>query len=584
MTNDRLIPTNGTPSVVTSIIKIDGTEIARTFQVLSIVIVKELNRIPFAKITLKDGDPAQEDFPASNDENFEPGKDIEILVGYEANEDLLFKGVIVKQSLKVRSSGSSMLKLDCRDKAFVTTLTTHSNYFLELTDGEVIEDILGAYDGLKLDIPSTEITHQELVQYETTDWEFINQRANLNGLFCKVSDSNISLIEPDFGQEPIMTLTYGSTILDFDGEIDARDQFSMVKASCWDPANQELLEAEASEPDIVQNGNIEASELAKVGNEAELHLRHSGKIEQDELQSWADSQLLKMRMGKTKGRVKFQGTATAEICSLIKLQGLGDRFNGDVFVSGVRHEIQEGSWNTDVQFGIPEDWFSNMRKESSIKNPRMLNSKIGLQVGVVTQLQDDPDGENRILVKLPSIDENAEGTWARLATLNAGEEYGMFFLPEIGDEVVVGFLNNALRNPVILGSLHSSNKPAPFEASDDNFEKGFKSINGIAMTFNDEKKSLNIETPAGKKIILDEDEGSIQLIDDNSNKIIMDSEGIVIESGGKLELKSSQDFKIEGGINLELKAGANFKAEGSAGAELSTSAIAVLKGSLVQIN
>jgi uncharacterized protein involved in type VI secretion and phage assembly len=199
-------------------------------------------------------------------------------------------------------------------------------------------------------------------------------------------------------------------------------------------------------------------------------------------------------------------------------------------------------------------------------------------------LQDDPDGEHRVLVQLPIVNGEAEGTWARVATLDAGKDRGTFFLPEIGDEVVVGFINSASRDPVILGMVHSSKNAAPLEASDDNYEKGYVSKSGIKLLFDDDKKRLNIETPAGKKIVLDEDEGTLRLEDENNNKLIMDGEGIVIESGGKLELKSAQDLKLESGINLELKAGASFKAEGTAGAELSTSAVAVLKGSLVQIN
>jgi len=93
-----------------------------------------------------------------------------------------------------------------------------------------------------------------------------------------------------------------------------------------------------------------------------------------------------------------------------------------------------------------------------------------------------------------------------------------------------------------------------------------------------------METPAGKKVLLDEDQGVIQLEDENGNKIVMDSSGIVIESASDLVLKAGANLQAEGSANLELKAGASFKAEGSAGAEVTTSAVAVLKGSLVQIN
>ena len=582
MSNDRLIPTNGTPSVVTTLIRVNGTEIPRTYGVLTLVVSKEVNRIPYAKIILKDGEPSQEDFPLSNDELFTLGNEIEVLVGYEAKEDVLFKGIIVKQRIKINANGSSLLQLDCRDGLFKTTLTPRNRYFSEIKDSEAFEEIMGEY-GLDLNVDQIETTHQELVQFEQTDWRFMVSRAELNGLLCLVDDGSLYIKKPDFEQEPVFPLIYGASILEFDGEIDARQQYANVVARSWDFSGQEILEAEAVEPKLKEAGNLKATDLVGVGGESQLVLRHSGQVAQDELQDWADAQLLRMRMKKMQGRVKFHGSPDVKPGVLVTLQGLGDRFNGPVFVSGVRHEVQGGTWQTDVQFGLADDWFKNSLGDAS-KKTKLFQNTTGLQIGVVTQLQDDPDSENRILVKSPIIDDASDGVWARVSTLDAGENRGTFFMPEIGDEVVMGFVNGDQRDPVVLGMLHSSTKTAPLEISDDNFEKGYISKSGMKLLFDDDKKSLNIETPAGKKIVLDEDGGVLALEDENNNKIIMDSNGIVIESGGKLELKSTQDLKLEGGINLELKAGASFKAEGTAGAELSTSAVAVLKGSLVQIN
>jgi uncharacterized protein involved in type VI secretion and phage assembly len=131
--------------------------------------------------------------------------------------------------------------------------------------------------------------------------------------------------------------------------------------------------------------------------------------------------------------------------------------------------------------------------------------------------------------------------------------------------------------------LHSSGKPAPIVASDDNNEKGFVTRSEMKLIFDDEKKSISIETPAGKKIALDEDAGTIIIEDENSNVITIDSNGIKMESAGKIELIATGDVNIEG-ANINIKASTQFKAEGSAGVEMSSSATAVVKGSIVQIN
>ncbi len=207
----------------------------------------------------------------------------------------------------------------------------------------------------------------------------------------------------------------------------------------------------------------------------------------------------------------------------------------------------------------------------------------GLQIGIVTALESDPDGEDRIKVRLPLVSAAEEGVWARLATLDAGDERGTFFRPEIDDEVVVGFLDGDPRFPVVLGQCHSSAKPAPETATDDNHVKGYVSRSKLKLTFDDDKKVVVLETPAGNKLTLSEDAKSVSLEDQNGNSITLDDGGITLKSAKDLTLKASGDVKVEG-TNVEFKAQSSFKAEGQSGADLKSSGTLTVKGSLVQIN
>jgi uncharacterized protein involved in type VI secretion and phage assembly len=198
-------------------------------------------------------------------------------------------------------------------------------------------------------------------------------------------------------------------------------------------------------------------------------------------------------------------------------------------------------------------------------------------------LEGDPDGEDRIQVRMPTISTSDDGVWSRLATLDAGNNRGWVFRPEIDDEVVVGFMNADPRFPVVLGHLHSSKSPAPIPGSDDNHIKGLTTRSEMKLTFDDDKKVITIETPAGNKITLSEDEKSITVVDQNGNKMEMTSDGINMESPGEIKVKATKDLTLEG-MNVNVKASAQLKAEGSAGAELSSGANCVVKGAMVQIN
>ncbi len=588
--SDRTIPVQSTYDVPTFKLRSEGTDITNTYDVLSLVVDWVINRVPTARVVLRDGSAADETFTASRGNDLIPGKELEIAVGHDSNDQSIFKGLIVKQSLKVGAGGNSTLTLDCKDASVKLTIGRHSRYFVDKTDSDAIETIVGKYS-LSKDIASTSIKHPEIVQYHATDWDFILSRVEMNGQIMLAERGKLRTKAPTTSGSPLITLTYGANLLEFEAEMDARTQYQAVKAKAWSYTDQKVIEADGAEPSVNNQGNLSGKTLAQVIGLSEWELRHGGLVQDQELKAWADAQMLKSRLSKIQGRVKTKGYADAKPDSLIQLAGVGDRFNGLAYVSGIRHEIRGGAWDTHMQLGMAPQWF--YQEADIVDRPAsgMLPGVNGLQIGVVVQLQKDPIGEDRILVKAPTIDAKADGTWARIATLDAGKDRGSFFRPEIGDEVVLGFLNDDPRDPIVLGMLNSSAKPAPLPAKDVNHQKGFFTRSKLKLSFDDDKKVIGLETPSGNKLTISDDAKGITLEDQNGNSLKLNDSGITLKSAkditleatGKLTLKATQDTSIEG-LNVNAKANAQFKAEGNGGAEVSTSAIAILKGSLVKIN
>ena len=582
MPNERTIPSDAPKTVATFTIYSAGTAVSKAFHVLSVVVNKEVNRLPSATIILLDGEASQQTFHISSQPDFEPGKEIEIKAGYRSDEETIYKGMVIKHSIKVRKK-NSVLVIECRDKAVKMTVTCNSRYFKDVKDSDIMEELIDHY-GIDKQVTATSLQHQQMVQYNCTDWDFMLSRCDASGLLCITNDNKITIDKPQFGGNPALTIQYGATVLDLDAEMDARLQFKNVKGSSWDYTGQELLDTvEAEDSGIPQAGNLSSSDLASVTGSDGFMLINSAKMQEPELQAWVNMKMLKHQLAKIRGSVRTDGTAAVNPGQLIELKGVGDRFEGKLYVTGVRHEVQEGSWQTVFQFGINPEWFAETYKIQQPLAGAVIPPINGLQIGIVTQLQDDPDGENRILVRVPVIHKEDEGAWCRVSTLDAGNERGTFFLPEIDDEVIVGFINNDPRHGIVLGMLNSSSRPAPLTASDDNHEKGYQSRSKMKWIFNDDKKSLNIETPEGNKIMLTEEDKKILLEDQNGNKILMNEDGITIESIKDVILKASGDIKTEG-TNINIKGSAQTKVEGSSGTELSSGATTIIKGSMVQIN
>ncbi len=567
--------------LVTFTVKVNGSAVPPTVQVVSLSVNREVNRIPYAVLNILDGDPAEQTFEVSSSDDFVPGNEVEIQIGFHSEEETVFKGIIVKHALKARGN-SPMLVIECKSKAIKMTTTPRSAFFKDLKDSDIISELIGKY-GLSGDVSNTSVTHKEMVQYSATDWDFMMMRAEANGLVISVEDDAVAAKPPAEAENSDLSFEYGRNIFEFEAEIDARNQLPSTLSESWDFANQEVIEEESEEPGTASAGNLDGATIAESLGSDPFELSHSGEVEDAELKAWADASLMKSRLAKIRGRVRVEGTAEILPGQTIEIGGLGDRFNGEYYVSGVQHQIADGSWFTEIQLGLSPEWFQQIFKTEEKQSGQLLPTVNGLQIGMVSQLADDPDGEDRILIKIPVVDAEDEGIWCRTALLDAGDNRSTFFRPEIGDEVIVGFINDDPRDAVVLGALHSSAKPAPVSATDDNHIKGIYTRSEMKLEFDDEKSSVTIETPGGNKVLIDDDGGTIVLEDMNGNKIEMTSSGIVIESAAALELKAAADLKIEG-MNLTQKAQANFKAEGSAGAELSSSGQTVVKGSIVMIN
>ena len=551
---ELLIPNAAKYDVATFNVLVDGKEVDPTYQLLSLSVLKEVNRVSSAKLVFRDGDASLRSFEISNKNDFIPGKKIQVNIGRDSKNKQAFKGIIVKHAVKVKANGHSQLHIECCDESVKMTIGRHSHYFENVKDNQVFDELIEKYK-LKSDPETTTLKHKELVQHHISDWDFLILRAEANGMLVLVDDGTIKVAKPVIAAKEVLQVNYGSSVLEFESEIDARYQLKNVQASSWDYSNQQLFKADTSSSSLAEPGNISGSDIADTISPDKYEMHHSGHKLEQELQDWANGLMLRSRLSKIRGRARFIGFAGIKPGDTIKISGVGDRFNGKAYVTAVRQEIGNGVWETQVQFGLDPSRYAYQHKDVyDIPSAGLVGAIHGLQIGVTVKLENDPDGQHRILVKIPVIDNDAQGIWTRVASLDAGADRGAFFRPEIGDEVIVGFINDDPRDAVILGMLHSSNKPAPITAKDANNEKGFTTRSKMHLSFNDDTKTIKIDTPAGNSITLDEQGTKIEIVDQTQNKITMQSSGISMESPMQIEIKAGTTLSLSAGTSLSISA------------------------------
>jgi uncharacterized protein involved in type VI secretion and phage assembly len=279
-------------------------------------------------------------------------------------------------------------------------------------------------------------------------------------------------------------------------------------------------------------------------------LRHMAPMLQQEAKGWASSCMARSRLALMRGRVSLPGLADLKLMEIAELKDLGDSFDGKALITGLCHSFTKAGFRTDVQFGLSPEPSARLPDLQQAAAGGLLPGVPGLQLGIVAPFEADPEHQSRVKVRVPAFgDEEGSFLWARVASPDAGNQRGFHFRPEEGDEVLIGFLNQDPRYPILLGRLHGSkNAPPPALVDDtaDNLKKGIVTRSGTTILFTDAKKpSITVKTPAGNQLLLDDQEEKLTLTDQHGNSIVMGKSGIKIVSCAEIAIEAKDGITIK---------------------------------------
>jgi len=531
-----------------------GTKLDPAVQVLSVEVRRELNRIPEAHVSLIDGSVAQRKFPQSDTAFFEPGKSLTIAVrDGDAKDATLFEGLVVRHAVESRP-GTSMLRVELKDAAYKLTRQRKTAVFRKQADDEAIRKLIGDAQLKVGELATTKTKHDELIQYGASDWDFIVARADAQGLVVDVDRGKVSVQPMISSGQAKAKLEHGMANFEHELELDAGEQWAALTSQAWDVQKLAITAPSDAAKPAVTIGNLDAAAIAKKLGGDTCALVHPALVTQGELKDWASSRLSRSRLALLRGHASIPGRSDLAPRDVVELAGVGERFNGKAFVSGVTHTIDHCGWRTELRFGLPPEPFARQPDIAELPAGGLLPPVQGLHVGVVGDFESDPIGEHRVKVLLSALDKKQGPVWARVARPDAGKDRGQVFWPEPGDEVVVGFVNGDPRQAILLGALHGSANTPPKpagEPSENNTQRAIVSKSGIVIGFDDDKKIVTIKTPGEgddvNQLVINGDKQSITLADKNGNKITLDDKGITLTSAKqKITLDASQELVLKG--------------------------------------
>ena len=415
--------------------------------------------------------------------------------------------------------------------------------------------------------------HEYVNQHNQTNAEFLLERARRLGFELFVEDDTLHFRRPAPAGQPV-SLAWGANLRNFRARLSTAEQVNEVEVRGWDLRQKKKVEGHATRGNGAPQIGIQASgaDAARTAwGEAKIAIVDQFVRSPSEADTLAQSALDELASSFVEAEGSCDGNAQVAPGRQVQISGVGSRFNGTYYVTQVIHEwnLTQGLVTHFVISGRRDRGVWSLLEEMPERKPNL-----GLVVGIVTNNQ-DPDGLYRVRVRFPWLSDSDESAWARMAVPMAGSDRGMMFLPEVDDEVLVGFEHGDIHRPYVLGALWNGVDAPPLGQS--------SAVDGSGKV----NKRI-IKSRSGHTIMLDDTAGGeeITIVDKTgSNKIVIHSpdNSLQIKVQGDLTIEALGKITLKAGTGLDVSSDSSLSIKGLSGTIEGTSSLTVKNGAGAQV-
>jgi type VI secretion system secreted protein VgrG len=467
---------------------------------------------------------------------------------------LVFYGIVTQAEL-VRENGSSgyiAINGYSATIALEGSPTTRSYTDKSLTD--IIQEITNKYPQKEvkptLDIKNN-TTLPYTVQYNESDFGFISRMAIKKGEWFYYNGETLLFGKP---KSKTITLEYGRSLHFF--KIGMHTKPLGIEYIGYDPSSADTQRADTKEinhqPKGYSKNAFDASNklfpdkgttlysqaLTEGGSRTHLVDRATTQMQSraaNLITAKCESDETGVRLGDvvTIHESAFSPTGNP-------LDGMKEQNFGSYIITSITHYCEESGKYHNTFEGVPE----------SVQSPPYGDvhqyPTAATQPAVVID-NNDPAGLGRIQVQMAWQKDNSESTpWIRMTNPHAGGGKGHYFVPEIGEEVLVGFEGGNAEKPYVQGAMYNGNESSGFATPNNDF-KVTQTRTGIKIVMNDASKSMLLEDPSG----------NIVLMDGNGSVSVNAPNDITITAGGNISITAGKNITTNAGVNISETAGGN---------------------------
>lgn len=492
-----------------------------------------------------------------------PGVALKVIARVGSAEAPLFEGEIVELEPEFVGAAPRLL-VRAFDRLHRLARGRHARVFADTSDAELVRRLADEV-GLRWRVgPAAGRAQPYVLQANESNLALLQRRAAAIGYLLYVDGETLCFVPPgDAGAS--QPLTWGENLIEFRPRLTTVEQVSTVTVRGWDMLGKRPVFGQTKGGDGAAP-SVGAGRRGGAVAEQAHHVRADLLISHLPVANQAAADLLAGAVADRRGArfVEAEGLCHGEpglsAGMAVEVRAVGARFAGTYFVTAVRHSGDaSGGYETSFQISglTPATLLGLLAAELDTVPPP------ALAVAVVAD-NDDPDGMGRVRLAFPWLNPEVSSAWARVVAAGAGDQRGIAFLPEVGDEVLVGFEMGDLQQPYVLGGLWNGvDRPPP--------TAGGGPIGTVQRRV--------IRSRSGHEIILDDGEsGGVTIRDRRGNTIIISSGdgAITVQSSGDMALRSSGSLTLEASGAVTIS-GAGVSVDGGSG-EVD------VKGSMINLN
>lgn len=586
-------------------VKINGTSLDADTQdrLLEVVVEQSLHLPDMAVLRFHDiGDqqrPAMAVFFSLLDgTTFPIGAELEVELAQDDAPETVFQGEITAVELEASEDLLPVLTVRGYARSHRLHRNRRNRSFLAMSDSDIVEQV-AQEGGLSSQVEATTTTHDYVLQYEQTDWEFLKHLAARNGYELLVAGRVLHFRKPQNDQDSGLQQKLWETLIGVRVKLSTAFQADEVIVRAWDyQAKQAIVGTATSGALAPKIGEAKTgAQLAGVFGNAKLYVVNQPVADQTAANTLASAIYDELDGAFVEAEGSCIGDPKIKAGLTVKMDALGTRLSGTYYLTSVVHTVRaDQDYTTSfVVSGRRTNTLSDYL-QGRTGAPGLSGLVTGVVTGVVTNLT-DPDELGRVKVKLPWIGDEQESWWVRIASPMAGASRGFFWLPEINDEVLIAFEHGDVNRPYILGGLWNGQDKPPKQNSDvvaqgKVNQRVLKTRAGHTITLDD--------TDGAEKItIVDKTENNKIEIDSKSNKITVESAGDVSVTAAKNATVKAQNATVTADQNGSFTAqqkltlegrqevaihGAKVSIKADAAGEIDGGGMLTVKGGVVNIN